>query len=68
MIGEKYYVSFSINIVLPCRLLWISEEMNSGFPRKITIEIPNGDSNTIYADEIGRTPEEAVLNQIILNI
>jgi len=65
IIDDKYYVSFSSNISVPCRLLKCSEEIENGFPMRITIELRDGSTNVLYGFEIGRTAEEAVLNQVM---
>lgn len=63
IIDDKYYVSFSMNVSEPCRLLKCSDEIEDGFPVRITIELRDSATRVLYGFEIGRTPEEAVLNQ-----
>ena len=57
-VGNEYYVSFGLNEVRPCKLI----EIIGGNPKKIKINIDGGE-HVLFADEIGRTPEEAVMNQ-----
>ncbi len=58
-IGNDYYVSFGLNEAIPCKLVEIIE----GPPKRIRIRMEDGE-NILFADEIGRTPEEAVINQV----
>lgn len=63
-VGQTYYVSFGRNIVSPCKVLEVWKEGNSD---RVTIRIERGKmatSHYLYADEIGRTPEEAVINTV----
>lgn len=56
--GETYYVCFGNNNVYPCVF---KEYVND----KLMIIVMVGDKEyTLYSDEIGRTPEEAVLNTV----
>lgn len=64
VIDRDYYVSFGSNQVNKCRLLEIRD--NRG-PRQVRIEILSMRGRTthvLYADEIGTTPEEAVINEV----
>jgi hypothetical protein len=69
VIGKEYFVSFGENIVRRCKLNSIDETRGM-----ITIEIPtktgydNGlaGQRTLFSNEIGLTPEEAVINQVSL--
>lgn len=77
-IGERYYISFQDNWAYPCQLLEIINEF-SETEVKVQIELKaqfsyirkNGMMNyepfqqcTIYACEIGSTPEDAVKNTV----
>lgn len=63
-VGADYYVSFGNNIVYPCTL----NEIIEGTPRKIVIsKYDNGKlfgKHVLFSNEIGRTPEEAVINSV----
>ena len=63
-IGEDYYVCFGNNIVYPCTLNKIIE----GTPKKIVIsKYDNGKffgEHVLFSNEIGQTPEEAVINSV----
>ena len=63
-VGTDYYVSFGNNIVYPCTL----NEIIEGTPRKIVIsKYDNGKlfgKHVLFSNEIGRTPEEAVINSV----
>jgi hypothetical protein len=63
-VGADYYVCFGNNIAYPCTLTKIIE----GTPRKIVIsKYDNGKifgEHTLFSNEIGRTPEEAVRNSV----
>ena len=58
IIGNEYYVSFGLNEAIRCTLVEIIE----GPPKRIRIRMDDGE-NILFADEIGRTPEEAVQHQ-----
>lgn len=63
VIGEDYYVSFGNNEAHRCKLLEIDER------DRITVEIVSKRGSTthcLFADEIGATPEEAVINQMTM--
>lgn len=63
-VGADYYVSFGNNIVYPCTL----NEIIEGTPRKIVISKYDNDKlfgkHVLFSNEIGRTPEEAVVNSV----
>lgn len=62
VIGETYYVCFGENKVRPCRLVGF---LHDG--KFIRIEYNtrwHTHGHQLYPDEIGRTPEEAVINQV----
>lgn len=66
VIGEEYYVSFGNNEAHRCKLVDIPE-MYKG--QRITIETPTPRgliTHLLFADEIGTTPDEAVMNQVTL--
>lgn len=66
IVGNEYYVSFGNNEAKRCKLLEIIDEHEE---KRILIEIVSPRGNTqhiIYADEIGTTPEEAVMNEVTL--
>lgn len=82
VVGNEYYVSFGSNKVKRCKLLEIYNEGNRKritveIPTKPQSKNgfidPNGavshnwaDKHTLFADEIGLTPEEAVINEVTL--
>ena len=76
--GERYYISFQDNWAYPCQLLEMINEF-SETEVKVQIELKaqffyirkNGmmkyepfQQHTIYASEIGSTPEEGVKNTV----
>lgn len=69
VIGKEYYVSFGEHIASKCKLISIDETRGM-----ITVEIPtktgydNGlaGRRTLFSNEIGLTPEEAVINEVSL--
>ena len=78
IIGGYYYVSFGMNTATRCTLVAI--EKRPGSVDSITIDIPTkasrrgiltvggksyrGDRHSIFADEIGLTPEQAVIHTV----
>jgi hypothetical protein len=78
IIGKEYYVSFGNNEASLCQLSEIDTVKNTITietpPRSISKKTyinPDGVhfsptiyENTLFPDEIGRTPEEAVINQV----
>jgi len=67
-IGNMYYVSFGENMAHPCKLIDIDEERG-----EITVSsyiINRGKeletTNILFKDEIGLTPEEAVINCVTM--
>lgn len=66
VIGEEYYVSFGNHDAKRCKLLDIIDDRG---PKQVKIEILSSRGSTIhilFADEIGTTPEEAVMNEVTL--
>lgn len=67
IIGKDYYISFGMNKAIPCVLLNIIDN-GKEIPKQVQIGIKDnsqsgyGDINIVYSDEIGLTPEEAVIN------
>jgi hypothetical protein len=61
-IGNSYYVSFSGNIAEKCTLLEIDQR--NGITVTIEKDTAYGLKHHLFRDEIGLTPEEAVLNQV----
>lgn len=63
-VGETYYVCFGNNIVYPCTL----DKIMEGTPKKIVIsKYDNGQffgKHVLFSNEIGQTPEEAVINSV----
>ena len=63
-IGEEYYVCFGNNVVYPCTL----DEIIEGPPKRIVIsKYDNGKffgRHVLFCNEIGQTPEEAVMNSV----
>ncbi|HEY8659866.1 MAG TPA: hypothetical protein VIL78_12570 [Hanamia sp.] len=67
IIGNDYYISFGMNKAVPCILINIIDN-GKEIPKQVQIGIKDnsplgyGDINVVYSDEIGLTPEEAVIN------
>lgn len=61
-IGNIYYVCFGENIAEPCILENITDIDKGNFAR-LTIKLKKS-CNMVYADEIGLTPEQAVINEV----
>ena len=64
IVGKDYYVSFGNHQAKKCRLLEIMEK-----PERICIEILSTRGRTehvLFPDEIGTTPEEAIMNEVTL--
>lgn len=67
IVGNSYYISFGMNKATPCVLLKIIDG-GKAIPKQIQIgikdnsELGYGDINIVYGNEIGLTPEEAVIN------
>ena len=63
-VGADYYVCFGNNIVYPCTLTKIID----GPPKRIVISKYDNDKifgeHTLFGNEIGNTPEEAVVNSV----
>ena len=63
-VGEDYYVCFGNNIVYPC----ILNEIIEGSPKRIVIsKYDKGrlfGEHVLFSNEIGQTPEEAVINTV----
>ena len=63
-VGANYYVCFGNNIVYPCTLTKIID----GTPKRIVISKYDNDKlfgeHTLFSNEIGKTPEEAVRNSV----
>ncbi len=61
-IGADYYVCFGNNVVYPCTLIEIIE----GSPKRVRINKHDKGGvfgeHVLFSDEIGLTPEEAVIN------
>jgi len=63
-IGQEYYVCFGNNMVYPC----ILNEIIEGPPKRIVISKYDNDQffgrHVLFSNEIGNTPEEAVINSV----
>jgi hypothetical protein len=63
-VGEEYYVCFGNNVVYPC----ILNEIIAGPPKRIVISKYDDDKffgqHVLFSNEIGHTPEEAVINSV----
>jgi hypothetical protein len=63
-VGADYYVCFGNNIAYPCTLTKIMD----GTPKRIVISKYDNDKifgeHTLFSNEIGKTPEEAVVNSV----
>ena len=57
--GDTYYVCFGNNNVYPCIF---KEYVNDN---SMIIVVIGDKEHTLFPDEIGRTPEEAVINTVI---
>lgn len=82
IVGNEYYVSFGSNKVKRCTLIEIdTEEGRNGITVEIPIKPQskkgfidvNGnishhwvDTHHLFSDEIGTTPEEAVINEVTM--
>ena len=64
--GEKYYVSFGMNRAVPCKLIEIIMENETKFVSVLIEHRDQSSTHSLYADEIGRTPEEAVINEVTM--
>ena len=64
--GNNYYICFGFNKATPCVLLNILDGDKQNIEVQIGIRntspLGYGDINVVKADEIGETPEQAVLN------
>jgi hypothetical protein len=66
VVGNDYYVSFGSHEAYKCKLVDVSmlKERN-----QIRIEIPSKTGvspHILFPDEIGMTPEEAVMNEVTM--
>lgn len=63
-VGQEYYVCFGNNIVYPC----ILNEIIEGPPKRVVISKYDDGKffgrHVLFSNEIGRTPEEAVINSV----
>jgi hypothetical protein len=59
--GDPYFVCFGMNKAYSCKLLEVLPHGTD--TAEVRIEYPDGGTAQLFADEIGRTPEEAVINQ-----
>lgn len=82
VVGDEYYVSFGNNKVKRCKLIEIYKEgskerivveipvkpqSSKGFiDANGNISHHWVDTHTLFADEIGTTPEEAVINEVTM--
>lgn len=66
IIGNDYFVSFGNNNALKCKLVAIEQQ---GDTQRVTVDVYDksglkASTHFLLADEIGLTPEEAVINQV----
>lgn len=61
---DKFYVSYRENIVCPCYVVSMHNDWE-GRPMAWVVlrDSVHGSRHNLYADEIGRTPEEAIKHQ-----
>lgn len=62
--GQIYYVSFGSHKATPCTFLKHLDRVNG---KRILVEVERGRyafQHVLFPDEIGRTPEEAVLREV----
>ena len=66
IIGEKYYVSFGNHMAQKCVLEDVFYRDDKPFKVSVSVQLSKGvgGTNSLYAEEIGRTPEEAVINTV----
>jgi hypothetical protein len=69
IIGNSYYISFGLNEAIPCILLKVIDN-DKGNLKQVHVGIKNnsmrgyGDISVLFSDEIGITPEQAVINEM----
>ena len=64
--GKTYYLSFGGHKVVPCTFLRYMEEYRG---ERILVEVERGRGlcqHILFPDEIGRTPEEAVMREVTM--
>ncbi len=64
--NEKYYISHRSNIVCPCKLDHLYKDASGNqmaCMEEINATGDEGSKHYLYVDEIGSTPEEAILYQ-----
>ena len=64
--GKTYYLSFGGHSVVPCTFLRYMEEYHG---ERILVEVERGRGicqHILFPDEIGRTPEEAVMREVTM--
>ena len=69
ILGNDYFISFGSNKVIPGILLGIIDEGKNSLKqvqigKKDNSPLGHGDIYKVYSDEIGITPEEAVINTV----
>ncbi|EHQ41559.1 hypothetical protein [Myroides odoratus] len=66
VIGETYYVCFGNNKVRKCILEGISYRDDKPFQVSVAVQMTTniGGVHCLFLNEIGRTPEEAVINTV----
>lgn len=65
IIGEKYYISYGSNVAEACILESIKDLPNSSI-KAISVKFHHRkfpSVNSVYSNEIGRSPKEAVQNE-----
>ncbi|HTB51204.1 MAG TPA: hypothetical protein VK718_00400 [Ferruginibacter sp.] len=63
IVSDTYYISFGMNEAIPCMLIEILDNNQIRVGLKNNSTLGYGDVHTIASNEIGTSPEEAVINE-----